>query len=270
MMAWLFLIFSLTVFADAPIYWSSAFKISERHEFYPDSAVVEKPKDSWQVLFAVVYPDSQLGLHKDCVLYRVPGKEPGELKITKLPESTPCESVLFKPADHEWKSIKSLEFATNNNTIELTMILPKYKSEVWNVKLINLGVQVTPAMNMSSVEYKSPKTILLAPGTMMKDMKPHFSFKNGDLCHEVSDNCEAKPSRCIDCPSGWYEIPNGCVQGPKYCGHVECGTKNAPACRRGIEWQKTKTKFSCVDDTSFAICSPGLKIQCEGTMAWCR
>ncbi len=259
-----------SAFAEAPFHWSSAFKISEKHEFYAEDKVIDKPQDSWQILFALVYPDVQLNLQKDCVLYRVPGAEPGELKIKKIPEDTSCETVLFQPGDQEWKSVSDLRFSIRDQILRLSYTQTKHKAEAWTVNFLNLNSHPKPTMNMSSAELKSPKAIMLAPGTVVNIVKPKFELKDGDVCHEVSDDCVAKASRCMDCPLGWHELPNGCAQGPKRCGQVECGKKNSPACRRGIKWQRMQKTFSCRDDVSFAYCSPGLKIECEGTMVICR
>ncbi len=270
-MIYLLLIFSSLLQAEVPLYWTSAFSIEERHEFYKDNEIIASPKNAWQVLFGVVYPDSRLNLHKDCVLYRVPGDELGMLKIKKISQSQSCESILFNDGDVTWKEIKSLQFSTANHTIQLNMTMPKYKAESWNVKLVNLSQKKPPHTELSSAEYKSPKMILLAPGTELAKFAPKFKLKDGDLCHKVSDDCIAEASNCGDCSNGWYEAPNGCMTGPKYCGSQECGKKNATACRRGMKFQRSVKKFGCRDgDISFAYCSPGLRMQCIGTEAWCR
>jgi hypothetical protein len=257
-------------FAEAPSHWSSAFIISEKHEFYAEDKIIEKPLDSWQILFALVFPDAQLNLQKDCVLFRVPGNDPGELKIKRLPEQVPCETVLFSPGDQEWKEVKDLQYSIRDHILRLSFTLPKLKSESWKVSFLNLNSHPRPEINMSSAEFKSPRAIMLAPGTLFKDIKQGFNLKEGDLCHEVSDDCVAGSSRCLDCPAGWVEFPNGCAQGPKKCGSLECGGKNAPACRKGMRWQRDNRKFSCSEDRSFAYCSPGLKLECEGPMVICR
>jgi hypothetical protein len=270
-MIYFLLLFSTLLHADVPLDWTSAFSIEERHEFYKDNEVIQNPKNAWQVLFGVVYPDARLNLHKDCVFYRVPGEELGELKIKKISQAQSCEAALFNPGDVTWKEIKSLQFSTKDHTIQLQMTMPKYKAEAWNVKLVNLARHTLPHPELSSAEYKSPKMILLAPGTELSKFAPKFKLKEGDLCHKVSDDCEAIPSQCSDCPQGWYETPNGCMVGPKYCGSIECGKKNGPACRRGMKYQRSDKKLACRDgDISFAYCSPGLRIQCVGTEAWCR
>ncbi len=273
MMLILSLLISMTTIASAPRHWNSALEIVDRHEFYLDGEAIVKPKDAWQVLFSVVYPDGQLNLQKDCVLFRVPGATTGELKIKKTDKNHDCEDFLFIPGDQTWVGIKALDFSTKNKIIVLNQTLEKYQSETWKVSLHDEVERPKPTMYMSSADYKAPKIILLAASDKLDLTTPaQGMLKNGQICHEVSDDCHlSKTSQCQNCPEGWYEVPTGCPIGPKYCGIQQCGKKNQPACRRGIKYQRdSEKKYECRGDNSFAYCSAGLKIQCEGAQAFCR
>lgn len=258
--------------AEAPRHWHSALEIADRHEFYKDGESIIKPKDSWQTLFSIVYPDGQLKLHKDCVFFRVPGTAPGELKIKKTLKDKPCDEFLFSAGDKTWSAVKAFDFSTKDDLVVINLTLDKYHSETWKVQILKQAQRPEPKLLMSSAEYKSNKIILLAPAEKI-DLSEAQSglLKDGQVCQEVSDDCQTiQASKCGLCSEGWYEVPTGCPVGPKYCGIQSCGRKNQPACRRGMKYQRVEAKYECRGDSSFAYCSPGLKLQCEGAQAFCR
>lgn len=269
----LFLVLFLTGFvqADAPHYWNQLTEIKDRHEFYANNENIVKPKDSWQTLFSVAYTDRELHQMKDCVFYRVPGVEAGMLKIKTVSALESCDKHILEPGEKDWSGIKSLQFSTSADSLHLSMSLPEYRSEKWALEIQNKFVKPAPKMHSSSVDAKAPRMIYLAP---KKDLPFKFEatiLKAGTLCHDINEDCEeVRPSICSQCPEGWYEIPNGCSKGPKYCGRQVCGLKNQPACRRGMEWQRSEGPFECRVDSSFAYCAKGLQVHCEGKLAYCR
>lgn len=268
MSALFIILLSTLAFASTPPQWSGVLEIGEKHEFYQEGKAFEAPANSWQTLFSVSYVTRDLKKFKDCVFYRIPGVEAGKLKLkTTLPEVS-CEKFILEPGDREIEGVKSLEYVSVKNGLNLTFSLPKYKLELWEIRLPVSGSK-EPRSLMSSAEFKSPKVLLLAPPSQVKEQsKPVFAQ---GICHKIDDNCqEISLSTCSECEEGWYEIPNGCPQGPKHCGRDRCGEKNQPACRRGMEYQRTPKKYECRIDPSFAYCKPGLVIQCEGALAYCR
>ena len=257
--------------ADAPLHWNQMNEIQDRHEFYKNNEMVVKPKDSWQTLFSVVYTDVDLVKTKDCVFFRVPGANQGSLKIKTISGEANCEKFLLEPGDKSWDEIKSLQFSTDNEKLTLDMTFPQYQNEKWLIDLQNKFERPEAKMHLSSADYKNSKIIFLSPKQLLSGKKEIPNLKAKTVCHEINDECEElKPSVCSQCADGWYEIPNGCVQGPKYCGRVECGERNAPACRRGMVWQREDKIFDCRTDASFAYCSKGLSVQCQGRQAFCR
>jgi hypothetical protein len=268
---YLILLFSLNIYAGEPIHWSHLLELSDRHEFYQNHEAIIKPKDSWQTLFGLVYIDRNIQRLKDCVFYRVPGLELGNLKIKTIPAVEKCEDYLLKDGDKEIHDIKSLEFSALNNELKIDLSFADFRSEKWEAHFQTAFTRPVPAMHLSSAELKSPKIILLAPAVDTKMTSNQNFPQDGSLCHDINEDCEeVKPSSCHDCQNGWYEIPNGCRQGPKYCGQHYCGGKDQPACRRGMVWQKKEINFECRMDSSFAYCSKGLKIFCDGKKAYCR
>lgn len=269
----IFLVLFLTslVHADAPYYWSHLTEIRDRHEFYADNVVIVKPKDSWQTLFSVVYTDIELQQMKDCVFYRVPGVEAGMLKIRTISASDSCDKHILQPGDKEWGDVRSLQFSSSSDKLLLSMSFPDYRSEKWNVLVQNQFKKPIPKMLSSSVDAKSSRIILLAPKKDLTRKIEATSLKNGQICHNINEDCEeVRPSTCHQCSEGWYEVPNGCLRGPKYCGRQACGKKNQPACRRGMVWQKKDEAFECRMDSSFAYCAKGLQVHCAGKLAYCR
>ena len=262
---------SLFSFADPSWKWVNAIKVLEKHEFYTDNEVITKPRNSWQVLFAILYHDSNLKTFKDCVFYRVPGDEPGVLKLKTVGENQKCETVLFENGDQDWKDLKALQYSIKDNYLSLNLTNAKFEVEKWETPLFNVFEHPTPKSLMSSAEYRSPKMMFLTPYKGKISVRPRkAAFDNVKLCHDVTEDCtERSASTCSLCPEGWYEIPNGCPQGPKYCGSIICGSKNMPACRRGMKYQRKNKEFHCLEDASFAYCAKGLSVQCQGNLPYC-
>jgi hypothetical protein len=271
MIASLIIILSSLVFADPTIRWSSAIDVVEKHEFYIDGEVITKPQDTWQTLFGVTFLDGRGVLAKDCLYYRVPGKTPGILRLRTVPVLEMCEKYIFEDSSEKWENIKTLEYSVTPEKISLTMELPNYKSEKWEVPRLNLKPSVKPAIHMSSAEFRSGSMIFLSSVVVESGSAASLENQKKKLCHDISDDCqELSPSTCGNCNEGWYEVPNGCSVGPKYCGILECGKKHQPACRRGYVWQRSDKKFDCRQDNSFAYCLKGLEIQCHGAEAFCN
>jgi hypothetical protein len=265
------LLFSLQVFAGAPAHWSHLMEISDRHEFYQNNETLLKPKDSWQSLFGLNYLDRNLKQLKDCIFYRVPGVDEGLLKIKTISAFELCEEYLLLPGDREVGAIKSLQFSVAPDKLSIDMSFSDFRNEKWEGSFQGSYARPKAQMHLSSAEFKSPKIIFLAAVSKEAVTQKKYFLKQNSICHDINEDCqENKASQCDQCPSGWYEIPNGCGQGPKFCGIHNCGNKGRPACRRGMTWQKSSEDFDCIKDASFAYCAKGLAIHCEGQKAFCR
>lgn len=269
----LLILISATVYASDPSWkWSNAAKIVEKHEFYKNNEVITKPKDSWQIIFAVLYNDTNLKSFKDCVFYRVPGEEMGQLKIKTVDSNVSCEKYLFQPGDQEWKQLKAFQFTIQKNFLNLSMTNNQFQIIKWDVPLFNTFEHPIPKSLMSAAEYRAPKIIYLSPYKGFLKVLPQKSpvISDKKICHEINEDCiEKSPSTCSQCSGGWYEIPIGCKQGPKYCGSIICGAKNQPACSKGTRFQRMNKEFKCREDNSFAYCTKGLTIQCQGHLPYC-
>lgn len=271
----LLLFFLLSGYLEAaqPVYWGHLLELTNKHEFYPSDEVITKPRESWQNLFTFSYIDQDLKRLKDCVFYFVPGETaPGALKIKTIAAHERCDDYLLLPGDSEVKNIKTLLFNVQPELVTFEIGHMDFRSERWEARFQHSFLRPAPAMGLSSAAYKSSKIVLLAPRRLLKEAESPIALRPGFECHKINDDCEeVTPPTCDQCPEGWYEIPNGCFQGPKYCGRQNCGTKGKPACRRGMVWQrKEMERFDCRTDSSFAFCAPGLSVQCEGMKAFCR
>jgi hypothetical protein len=266
----IFLFTTLSLMAQVPSHWSHILDVRDKHEFYKNDENITKPKNSWQTLFSLVYMNVNLHFIKDCIYLRVPGSEPGVLKVKSIPYQSKCEDYLLYTGEIERTGIKTVLFKFLEKEASLDFTKTDFKSEKWIIHFQRSNEKTYPMMNLSSAEFKSPKIIFLAPKSLIKINSRPPLLKTGDICHDVKEDCEATPSVCSQCNQGWYELPNGCAEGPKYCGSLDCGKKNGPACRRGIKWQKSDEEFDCARNSSFAYCSNGLIIDCEGRKAFCR
>jgi hypothetical protein len=273
MMSFFIIFVTLTTFANPTWKWSHALKVVERHEFYLNNEVIIRPKNTWQTLFGVLYRDSNLVTYKDCLYYQVPGDGPGILKLKTVPVNKKCEKFVFSQADKEWKDLKALQFTIENNSLIVGLTFKDFQLEKWEIPLFNAFKRPTPKGLMSSAEYRSPRFTFLSPYKGMLSVRPQKAppLKDKMVCHDIDEDCQEKsPSVCTQCENGWYEIPNGCSQGPKYCGQSYCGSKNRPACRRGMKYQLKTEGFKCREDQSFAYCAKGLHIQCHGEIPYCQ
>jgi hypothetical protein len=267
----LFLLASISSWAAQPNYWSHILEVTDRHEFYRNHEVISKPVDSWQHLFSLSYINSDLGNFKDCVFYKVPGQEAGVLKLKTIPSASNCDDQMLSAGDLEYKDIKSLHFAVLDTNVSMDIAFGDYRIESWTAQIQSRFAKPEAKMSLSSAEFKAPKMIFLAPKTISKSIQKKPFLKNGSLCYDVNEDCQAvSVSNCGQCNEGWYEVPNGCIEAPRYCGRLKCGGKDQPACQRGTKWQRKEKTYECRMDSSFAYCSKGLVVQCEGKKAYCR
>jgi hypothetical protein len=266
--------FFLSYFVSAEsilVSWENVHDVQDKHEFYGNNEAIIKPKDAWQTLFSLVFYDMNTREAKDCVFFKVPGNDAGILKFKTVHVKDSCDSHILEPGEKEITGIKSLQFSITLNEVKISFSNVDFKSENWIIPLRQKSVKKLPEMHLSSAEFKSSKLVFLSSKSVSLSHADSVQKKDHDLCHDINEDCEeVSPSYCLNCRSGWYEIPNGCTQGPKYCGILNCGGKNRPACRRGMRWQRKESTFDCRTDSSFAYCSKGNFIQCEGKKAFCR
>ncbi len=264
----LLLIFSSFLFADSPARWEFASSIANRHEFYTNGEEIIKPANSWQALFAVSYLDASFRKLKDCVYYRVPGDEPGKLKIKTLPADKDCTSEILSSGETEIENISGLRFTTDLNSGSIDFQKDS-RHQSWKILVAMERQKPEPKLLLSSADFKSSRMIYLAPSSD-GFIKP-TTLKDGVICHNINQDCEEiSPSSCGQCENGWVEVPNGCLNGPKKCGSPGCGGKDLPACRRGMAWQRKDMTFDCRVNSSFAWCSKNLSVFCDGDKAYCR
>jgi hypothetical protein len=273
MILYLFLALMNVSYADPSWKWANAIKIVDKHEFYTNNEIIQRPKSSWQTLFGVLYHDSNLKTLKDCVYYKVPGDgEAGTLKLKTVAADKACEEFLFSPGDQEWKNLKAVQYNLTDRLLSVSITNAKFEIEKWEVPLFNVFENPEPKLLMSSAEYRSPPVMYLTPYKGVATIHPvkGEALIDKKLCHDVNEICEEKsPSVCSQCSNGWYEIPNGCAQGPKYCGDLGCGQKAQPACRRGMKYQRVEKIYNCTEDSSFAYCAKGFSVQCQGNLPYC-
>lgn len=273
MILYLFLALINVSYADPSWKWANAIKIVDKHEFYTNNEIIVRPKGAWQTLFGVVYNDPNLKPLKDCLYYKVPGDtEAGTLKLKTISADKPCGEFLYSPGDQEWTGLKALQFTVTDKIMSVSITNAQFQIEKWDALLFNVFENPEPKALMSSAEYRSPPVMYLTPYKGVATIHPEKGkpLEDKKLCHDVNEVCEEKsPSVCSQCSNGWYEIPNGCPQGPKYCGDIGCGQKTQPACRRGMRYQREEKTYNCVEDSSFVFCAKGLSVQCQGNLPYC-
>lgn len=264
--------FFLKALAQEPIHWNYLLSVEDKHEFYESGKTIDRPKNSWQVLFSLGFLDRNFSYRKDCIMYKVPGDETGVLKIKTTDYDISCDQFLFKEGDIEIKDIKSLQFNLEGSSLEILYSQTNFKNGKLEAKLQSHFQRPEAKTHLSSTEFKSAKIIMLAPVKNLNTTPTKIPLlSDKEICHKIDEDCnEVSPSTCSQCAHGWYEIPNGCSKGTKVCGYKECGQKDGHACRRGLKWQRKDSDYDCRTDKSFAYCVKGLKVICEGKDAFCR
>lgn len=272
MIGLILLIFASYSFSQEPIHWNYLLSVEDKHEFYENDKPVDKPKNSWQVLFSLSFLDSNFAHKKDCILYKVAGEDPGILKVKTVNSTEGCDKHLFAPGDFEIQDIKSLQFHLAENSLAISYSQTNYKNGKLVANFQSSFRRPDAKTGLSSAEFKSAKIIMLAPVKSINEKPTKISLvADKEICHKIEDDCsESSPSICSQCANGWYEIPNGCPTGPKICGYKDCGKKDGHACRRGYMWQRADIEFDCRLNSNFAYCEKGLKVVCEGRSAFCR
>lgn len=259
---------SLMSMASEPGKWDLARAIVDKHEFYSNNELITKPRDSWQLLFAVTFLDESYRSSKDCVFYRVPGEAPGSLKVKTVAADVDCHAVILTVGDTEISPVSGLRFSEEGSGLRLTFE-HSGKRTTWNAQPAQKWTRPEAKLLTSSADYKSSRLIYLAPSPAPAAIPA--PLKDKTLCHDIANDCGSRaPSKCHLCENGWYEIPNGCQVGPKVCGASQCGGKDQPACRRGFVWNNTPVPADCRENPEFAWCSGKLTVSCDGDKAFCR
>ena len=100
------------------------------------------------------------------------------------------------------------------------------------------------------------------------------AWKKAIPCHQVDDQCmDLRPNECHFCDEGVFEVfDSKCNRtGTKFCGRIECGGKNSPACYLGREHIQQEDFKGCHLYSEEYYCQSNYNLVCEdGKIPWCN
>lgn len=266
-------IFFLFLYCSAvwamPIEWISAVNIQGPEG--ETEMIMKGPGGSLREAFYIDWPsDVYDQLIRHCVYFKIPDvNQPGELKVMETTTEKKCH--LSDRIIYNVENLWSLSWRLDKERRQLivTSWPEKGRPRIEKIHLLNYRVtKDLERFSNSQSEGYIPGITFYAPVTPDSN-EPKISSRRLDVA-EKSRPC-GKEFSCNDCRIGWYEVPDNTPSiGPSFCGTIDCGLKNGPACRRGYFWKKSSPPFDCRRDSSFAYCGPGLKVECVGQLAYCR
>lgn len=250
--------------------WLTGVAIVDQHHAYASGDVIQKPAGTWQHLYSVVRvtgPGEESV--KDCVWVKVPSAKDGALKIISVARTEACAENWDQAGWVELQGLRAVQFAIEKNKVKFWITDQSGRVQQFKTELLNLRARAVPMLFDSSAPVRTiPGVFLFAPNSSVELPEP----KNlvGTLTDEYpSSPCSFEDGSCERCRWGVYRVRSGKAF-DYYCGVDRCGQKNAPACDRGVTWQRLRKDFSCRTDQSYALCAPGLKVECVGEQAVCR
>ncbi|RLA63973.1 MAG: hypothetical protein DRQ88_00975 [Epsilonproteobacteria bacterium] len=251
---------------------------------------IKRPASTWWPLIIFETMDQ-----KYCLVYKIPRKKNGELKLIKL-NGSDCRKEMLNHSGLHLKAIEGLKvYLTGkskkiNNLPPLHLILffekdgKKYEFKYPLLNLVEEEIRELGNHKLKKTSYNRGRFSVglkqsLIPGAVFL---PHLEGKKRGLlgsksddfregtairCHEVNTKCETVGEYICDrCRFGWYEVvPTQCPQtGDKFCGVENCGEKGLPACYRGYAYQNREIKFGCYKGNPAGFCQRGLTAMCDG------
>jgi len=256
---------------------------------------IKRPVATWWPLieFETIGPTATK-TKKFCLIFKVPNKKNGELKLLELKNKN-CSRELLSSTKVHLKSIENLKVYLTGKKIKgipplhLVLIFKmkgkdfEFKYPLLNLVEENIRDLGNFKLKKSSYEIKrfsSGSAQTIYPGAVFwpslnRDVEKDFLLgsktdnffeRTSVRCHQVNEKCETVGEySCDRCRFGWHEVvPTKCPQtGDKFCGILNCGKKGFPACYRGYAYLGTQIKFGCYQDNPAGFCDHGLKAMCD-------
>jgi len=250
----------------------------------------------WPLIEFSVIGSSGREVIKYCLIYKIPGKKRGELKLVELTKKN-CQLEILTPSQLHIKGILDLKVYLTGKIKKVKDIPPfhlslffKRDGKKYNLKypLLNLteeNIRMLGKYKLKKTSYNLGRFSVgleqtLIPGAVFwPDLKgavaknlliggrdDSFLQRTTLTCHRVNEQCETIGEySCDRCRYGWYEVvPTKCQQtGDKFCGTLKCGGKGEPACYRGYAYSNQKIRFGCYKGNPAGFCLKGLSAMCD-------
>jgi hypothetical protein len=241
--------------------WIATTSIEKINTNYKDLSLIISPKETVQALLKINFLDSNFNEVSDCLFYKIPKINEGELFIVENPKNVSCMDLV---ADTPFVKMKNIR----NFGIEISSFLRlKIDLEKIDYKLLNLASKRTKKILSSS----SRRKILVASSVNYKLEKEELS--DGSICFDINDECsETVKDHCDRCKGSFYlVVARACSSRfQKRCGESICGSKNNPACIRGFKTSGVKPENYCINDSPVGFCNTGLRVVCINSVLMCQ
>lgn len=243
--------------------WISTFKIKVNPHFTA-GVPIKNPKGTIQPVMEIFYFDRDFKIHKDCLLYYVPGeKSDGELKVVPASLNEVCREKVLEPSKISIKNIFNFGFKLKK--FSLTLLID---TKAFNYNLYNLRNEEPYVL------YDNSKTKNKFPGLFIsfEKKKNGHELVDGDKCFDVGDKCEVTQKNiCNLCPGSVTEVINDRCPGTytRYCKNTTCGAKAQVACIRGVKASSYRGPV-CIPGSPIGFCQKPYKVFCENGELICR
>lgn len=241
---WLFLWASLAA-AQTPFdQWFTAVEVVDRHPSLLTGTRIGAPASTWQTLLGVVLPgQSAHAFHRHCLHLRVPTKGDGILRVTLAGPEQGCAGA--------WEGTRVWE-ATGVDDVRVTV--EGMEVRLWwsdpTTRQFRIRGQAVPGVFLFSPN--SDPAPMPAPSALWPD----------------GHACDLAGGTCRHCQNGFLRLIG--EEDVYRCGIDRCGEAGQPACPRGVRWQKGRGPFGCRGNDGHVFCAKDLRIECQGTVAYCR
>jgi hypothetical protein len=177
------------------------------------------------------------------------------------PNNLDCKDLLLVRPYAKKEKIRNFGIILKDDILKLRIDEDNIEYKLFNISKPRIEKVLNPSSEVS-IQFASPvqtKTIV-------------SYLKNGTICKKVEDDCSVSLDECNSCTGASYFLINSkCSHGySRVCGIDHCGSRNEPACIRGVETSGIDMDFYCVNDSPVGFCNEGLRVICLNGTLYCE
>lgn len=229
--------------------------------------LIEKPRNIFNPLIKIGYFNYYGEILYDCLYYKpVNTKEAGVFKVIKNPKNDSCQKIVFEKSYFKTDEVFNFKLNIKKNILELYI-----DKDLYTFKMLNYGSYAN-TLYKGAVKETEYQGISYFSDIKERSLKKEIKLKDGMSCLKVNDFCESSVNTCKTCVNGWHEVMDSACKNKfsRVCGIDKCGTKDNPACLRGIATVGLDPKFYCINDSPFGFCQQRLRVFCSNSKLVCR
>jgi hypothetical protein len=230
------------------------------NDSYLNKGVVNRPPRVWVELLRY---DNGQNIRK-CLIFKTPYKdEKGVLKLVDLKQKK-CST--FEKGEVIFDGLEELkvQLSSKGQNGRKSYLVLRYgvgeQQQSYEIPLLNY------VKRKSFQKYDNQLDIGFIDELSFGKVLAIKTIADGNVCYGVNSECKVViDNECDKCQSGFYEVvdfncPGG---GSKFCGAIECGKRNQPACPRGYQILDSKLPSLCFDGSPAGLCEAGLRTFCN-------